>query len=123
MRHLGCVFQDMEPPKSSSILRKSAKILKPIRRVRFTKAALRNATLVKMKYHRLEKVAQGILISVAPTLQNLRIGLRKKQNGKSDLLAKQRGGWLKNILKLKEKVNLPSSHLPRIGVSLHPLKH
>ena len=29
-RQLGCVFQDMEPPKSSSILRKSSNILKPI---------------------------------------------------------------------------------------------
>ena len=30
-RQLGCVFQDMEPPKSSSILRKSSNIRKPIR--------------------------------------------------------------------------------------------
>ena len=37
-RQLGCISQDMEPPKSSSILRKSANILKPIRCVRFTKA-------------------------------------------------------------------------------------
>ena len=29
-RQLGCVFQDMEPPKSSSILRKSSSIRKPI---------------------------------------------------------------------------------------------
>ena len=35
-RQLGCVFQDMEPPKSSSILRKSSNILKPNRCVRFT---------------------------------------------------------------------------------------
>ena len=33
-RQLGCVSQDMEPPKSSSILRKSSNILKPIRCVR-----------------------------------------------------------------------------------------
>ena len=31
-RQLGCVFQDMEPPKSSSILRKSSDMRKPIRR-------------------------------------------------------------------------------------------
>ena len=37
-RQLGCVFQDMEPPKSSSVLRKSSNILKPIRCVRFTEA-------------------------------------------------------------------------------------
>ena len=32
-RQLVCVFQDMEPLKSSSILRKSSNILKPIQRV------------------------------------------------------------------------------------------
>ena len=35
-RQLGCVFQDMEPPNSTTILRKSSNILKPIRCVRFT---------------------------------------------------------------------------------------
>ena len=42
-RQLGCVFQDMEPPKSSSILRKSSDTRKPIRRVKFTKAVARHA--------------------------------------------------------------------------------
>ena len=44
-RQLGCVFQDMEPPKSSSILRKGSNILKPIRCVRFTKAIARHANI------------------------------------------------------------------------------
>ena len=44
-RQLGCVFQDMEPPRSSSILRKSSNILKPIRCVRFTKAVVRHADI------------------------------------------------------------------------------
>ena len=44
-RKLGCVFQDMEPPKSSSILRKSSNILKPIRCVQFTKAVSRHANI------------------------------------------------------------------------------
>ena len=44
-RQLGCVFQHMEPPKSSSILRKSSDIQKPIRRVRFTKAVARHADI------------------------------------------------------------------------------
>ena len=38
-------------------------------------------------------------------LQNLRIGLKKRQNGKSDVPVKQRGSWPKNIQKLKEKHN------------------
>ena len=42
---LGCVFQDMEPPKSSSILRKSSNLRKPIRCVKFTKAVVRHADI------------------------------------------------------------------------------
>ena len=44
-RKLGCVFQDMEPPKSSSILRKSSNTRKPIRCVEFTKAVVRHANI------------------------------------------------------------------------------
>ena len=44
-RQLGCVFQDMEPPKSSSILRKSSNTRKPIRCVKFTKAVVRHADI------------------------------------------------------------------------------
>ena len=39
VRQLGCVLQDTEPPEYSSILRKGTKVLGPIRRVRFTRAA------------------------------------------------------------------------------------
>ena len=39
-RHLGCVFQDMKPPKS--LLRKSSDMQKPIQRVKFTKAIARH---------------------------------------------------------------------------------
>ena len=42
-RQLGYVFQDMEPPKCSSILQKSSNVRKPIRCVQFTKAVLRHA--------------------------------------------------------------------------------
>ena len=44
-RQLGCVFQDMEPPKSSSILRKSSDTQKPIQRVKFTKVVARRAKI------------------------------------------------------------------------------
>ena len=45
-RQLGCVFQDMEPLMSSSILRKSSNIRKPIRCVRFTEAMVRHANIL-----------------------------------------------------------------------------
>ena len=41
----GCVHQDMEPPKSSSILRKSSNFLKPIRCAPFSEAVLRHANI------------------------------------------------------------------------------
>ena len=44
-RQLGCVSQDMEQSKSSSILRKSSNIPKPIRCVQFTKAVVRHANI------------------------------------------------------------------------------
>ena len=44
-RQLGSVCQDMEPPKSSSILRKSSNKLKPIRCVQFTEAVVRHANI------------------------------------------------------------------------------
>ena len=44
-RQLGCVSQDMAPPKSSSIFRKSSNTRKPIRCVRFTKAVVRHANI------------------------------------------------------------------------------
>ena len=42
-RQLGCVFQDMTPPKS--ILRKSTDMPKPIQRVKFTKASARHTKI------------------------------------------------------------------------------
>ena len=44
-RQLGCVFQDMEPPKFSSILRKSSDMQKPIRCAKFTEAVARHAKI------------------------------------------------------------------------------
>ena len=44
-RHLGCVFHDMEPPKLSSILRKSSDMQKPIQRVKFTKVVARHTKI------------------------------------------------------------------------------
>ena len=42
-RQLGCVFQDMEPPKS--ILRKRSDMQKPVQRVKFTIAVVRYANI------------------------------------------------------------------------------
>ena len=94
-RQLGCVFQNMEPPKCSSILRKSSSIRKPIQRVKFTKAVVRHAD-IRDQNPSLGMICPGDPDQRSPPmLQNLRIGLRKRQSGKSDVPVKQRGGWPK----------------------------
>ena len=45
-RQLGCVFQDMKPPKY--ILRKCTDMRKPIQRVKFTKAIARHTKIRKL---------------------------------------------------------------------------
>ena len=47
-RQLGCVFQDVEPPKSSSISRRNSDIRKPIRCVKFI-AVSRHANIRDQK--------------------------------------------------------------------------
>ena len=44
-RQFSCVFQDMEPPKLTSILRKCSDMQKPIQRVKFTKAIARHTKI------------------------------------------------------------------------------
>ena len=58
---------------------------------------------IDTKIFRSEWFAQVNLMSVAPTLQNLRIGLSGTQSGKSKVPVKKRGGWPKVFQKLKER--------------------
>ena len=101
-QQLGCVFQDMELPKLTSILRKSSDMQKPIQRVKFTKAIACHTKIRDQNPSLQDIFAQVNLISAAPTLQNLRIGLRRRQSGKSKVHAKQRSSVAKSVLKLKE---------------------
>ena len=91
-RQLGCVFQDMTPPKS--ILRKSSDKPKPIQRVKFTKA-ISCHTKIRDQNPSLGYICPGEPHERSPNLQNLRIGLRRRQSGKSKVPAKQRGSWPK----------------------------
>ena len=56
VRQLGCVFQDTEPLEFSTILRKITKVLGTIRRVRFTRVALRQANIRENKGPSLNKI-------------------------------------------------------------------
>ena len=116
-RQLGCVFQDMTPPKS--ILSKSTDMRKPIQRVKFTKAIARH-TQIRDKNPSVGSICPGEPHELrAPTLRNLRIGLRKRQSGKSKVPAKQRGSWPKVCKNQRSMKEQHSSHLRKIGACLH----
>ena len=66
VRQLGCVFLDTEPPDSKTTSWKCKRVLEPIRRVRFTMAALRQANIRKNKVRRSEKFKSSS-ISEVPT--------------------------------------------------------
>ena len=56
VRQLSCVSQDTEPPDSATISGKGTKVLEPIRRIRFTRAALRQAKIRENKGPSLGKI-------------------------------------------------------------------
>ena len=89
-RQLGCVFQDMEPPKSISW--KSSDMEKLIRRVKFTKAIARHT---KIGDKNRSDNCQGEPHERSPNAPKFKIGLRRRQSGKSKVPAKQRGSWPK----------------------------
>ena len=93
-RQLGCVFQDMEPPKSSSILRKSSNIRKPDPTCKIHESRCTSRRHSKPNPS-LGLICPNDLISVAPTLQIWGSGLRRRQSCKSKEPVKQRGGWQK----------------------------
>ena len=74
---------------------KDHKRQKPIQCVKFTKPTARHTKIRDQKPSLSDIFAQVNLMSAAPTLQNLRIDLRKRQSGKSKVPAKQRGSWPK----------------------------
>ena len=116
-RQLGCVFQDMEPPKYSSILRKSSNILKPIRCVQFTKAVLRHANI------RDQKPSLGVICPGDPHQRNpnaTKFENRSQEETERQERYAREAAWqmARSILKLKENTKQHSSHLRRIGAYL-----
>ena len=101
-RQLGCVFEDMEPPKSSSILRKSSNILKPIRCVRFTEAVLRHAN-IRDQNPSLGMICPGDPHQRNPMLQNFEDRSQEETEWQERCAREAAWKLAKNILKLKEK--------------------
>ena len=66
VRQLGCATQDVERPESSAITRKCTKILEPIRRVRFTRVALRQTNIRENKGPSLNRIQIKLLHPSSP---------------------------------------------------------
>ena len=102
VRQLGCVSQDAEPPESVTISRKGTKVLGPIRRVRFTRAALREANIRESKGPSLKK------IQVKSSHQRSPYAVKFEDRSQEETERQERcargDAWkiAKNIYKLKE---------------------
>ena len=121
-RQLGCVFQDMEPPKLSSILWKSSDMQKPIQRVKFTKAIVRHAK-IRDQNHSL-----GYICPVEPHERSPnapKFEDRSQEETEWQEQGAREAAWrlAKSALKLKEKIKQHSSHLRKIGPCLHQPLH
>ena len=95
-------FQDMEPPKSSSILRKSSDIRKPIRRVKFAKAVARHAKIRDQKPS-LGLICQGEPHQRSPNAPKFED--RSQEETKWQERWAREAAWklVKSVFKLKEK--------------------
>ena len=83
VQQLGCVSQDVEPSDSVTISWEGPKGLRPSRRVRFTRVALRHPNIRESKGPSLKKYKSKVLISAVLTSWNLRTDLRKSQKNVS----------------------------------------
>ena len=101
IRQMGCVFQDMEPPKSSSILRKSSTISKPIQRVRFTKTVLHFANIRDTKWS-LGVICPGDPHQRSPNAPNFEDRSQEETEWQERCAREAAWKLAKNVLKLKE---------------------
>ena len=100
-RQLGCVFQDMTPPKS--ILRKGTDMRKPIQRVKFTKAIARH-TKIRDQNPSLGNICPGEPHQRSPnapkfedqTVARARCSRSSVEAGQK--CVKTKGAWKSNIL-------------------------
>ena len=100
---MGCVFQDLEPPKSLPILRKSAKILKSIRWVQFTKATLRQHDIRENKGPSLGAICPGGPHQRSPNAPKFEDGSQQETEWQERCSREAAWKLAKNILRFKEK--------------------
>ena len=122
-RQMGCVFQDMEPPKSSSILWKSSDDTETDPTCKVHKSCCTS----RMTFDD-QNPSLGLYLprwtssAVAPTLQNLRIGLKRRREWQEQGAREAAWKLAKSVLIIKGR---KQSHIHltfgKIGACLHQL--
>ena len=98
-RQLGCVFQDMPPPKS--ILRKCTDMRKPIQRVKFTKAIARH-TKIRDQHPSLGYICPGEPHEHSPNAPKFEDRSQEETEWQEQGAREAAGKLAKSVLKLKE---------------------
>ena len=98
-RQLGCVFQDMKPPKS--ILRKSTNMQRPIQRVKFTKAIARH-TKIRDQNPSLGYICPGKPHQRSPNASKFEDRSHEETEWQEQGAREAAWKLAKNVLKLKE---------------------
>ena len=117
-RQLGCVFQDMTPPKS--ILRKCTDMRKPIQRVKFTKAIARHSK-IRDQNPSLGYICPGEPHERSPNAPKFED--RSQEETEWQEQGTREAAWklAKSVLKKRSMKEQYSSHLRKIGACLHQL--
>ena len=116
-RQLGCVFQDMKPPKS--ILRKGTDMPKPIQRVKFTKAIARH-TKIRDQNPSLGYICPGEPHERSPNAPKFEDRTQEETEWQEQGAREAAWKLAKSVFKLKEHEQ-HSSRLRKIGACLHQL--
>ena len=103
LRQLGCVSQDVEPPESAAISRKSAKVLGPSRRVRFTRAALRQTKIRENKGPSLDRIQVKLPHHHSPYAVNFEDRSQEVTDRQERCARGDASRLAKNTYELKEK--------------------
>ena len=119
-RQLGCVFQDMTPPKS--ILRKSTDMQRPIQRVKFTKAIVRH-TKIRDQKPSLGYICPGEPHERSPNAPKFEDRCQEETEWQEQGAREAAWKLAKSVLKSKEKTKQHSSYLRKSGVCLHQLSN
>ena len=117
-RQLGCVFQDMKPPKS--LLRKSTDMQRPIQRVKFKKAIARH-TKIRDQNPSFGYICPGELHQRSPNAPKFEDRSLEETEWQEEGAREAAWKMAKNVVKFKEHERATFFSLSEIRCLLHQL--